>query len=144
MARIYVASSWKNTRQPHVVERLLNKGHSVYDFRNPHSVDAGFSWAELDPNYQKWSPAEYRKILLTHPRAAQGFMADFRAMQWADTGLLVMPCGRSAHLELGWMAGAGKSTFILLDEDGEPELMNLLADGMCCSLEEVIEVLTGF
>ena len=48
-------------------------------------------------------------------------------MEWADAFVLLMPCGRSAHLEAGWAIGAGKPTAILLSA-GEPELMYKMAD----------------
>ena len=140
MARIYVASSWRNEYQPAVVELLRTANHKVYDFRNPAPGNDGFHWSNIDPDWQNWTPEKYRNLLLSHPIAAHGFMSDMRAMKWADTFVLVMPCGRSAHLELGWAAGAGKRTIILLD-DGEPELMNLLADDLCVSIHEVIDCL---
>lgn len=138
MKRIYVASSWRNQWQPSVVQRLRDVGHQVYDFRNPWPGQHGFSWREIEPDWQNWSAEKYREILLTNPICAQGFLADLRAMKWADTGLLIMPCGRSAHLELGWLAGAGKRTMMLL-ADAEPELMALLVDDICLSIEEVVE-----
>ena len=135
MKRIYLASSWRNPHQPWLVELLRNDGHDVYDFRNPpHST--GFSWPEIGLEVP-CGAEEYRRALLTHPRAAQGFNSDFAAMRWADVGLLVLPCGRSAHLELGWMAGAGKRTLILTQDGEEPELMALLADRICISVDEV-------
>lgn len=112
-------------------------GHAVYDFKNPEHGLGGFHWSEIDENWQSWSPKEYREHLLKSPIAAQGFMTDLRAMMWADTCVLVMPCGRSAHLELGWCSGAGKRTIILL-ENGEPELMYLLADDIVCSVDELL------
>jgi len=136
--RIYVASSWRNEWQPTVVKRLRLEGHQVYDFREPWPGQGGFSWREIEPDWQKWSAEKYRQILLTNPICAQGFLADLRAMKWADTGVLVMPCGRSAHLELGWLAGAGKRTMIIL-ADAEPELMALLADDIVLSIEEAVE-----
>lgn len=139
MARIYLASSWRNPHQPWMVELLRQNGHQVYDFRNPpHST--GFSWHEIGLSIP-CTAADYRSALLTHPRAAQGFNADFAAMRWADTGLLVLPCGRSAHLELGWMAGAGKRTIVLTQDNEEPELMALLADQICISPDEVLGAL---
>jgi hypothetical protein len=138
MARIYLASSWRNEVQPAVVERLRAEGHAVYDFRNPPNGTGGFKWADIDPDWESWSPERYRALLLAHPIAAQGYLSDFRGMAWCDTCLLVMPCGRSAHLELGWCAGAGKRTMVLL-ADGEPELMTLMADDLCLSLDEVVE-----
>jgi hypothetical protein len=135
-ARIYLASSWRNPYQPQLVELLRQCGHQVYDFRNP-SHSTGFKWSDIGLELP-CTAESYRSALLSHPRAAQGFNADFAAMRWADTGLLVLPCGRSAHLELGWMAGAGKRTLILTQDGEEPELMALLADRICISVDEVL------
>lgn len=136
MARIYLASSWRNEHQPWLVELLRHHGHEVYDFRNPpHST--GFKWSDVGLSLP-CRAEDYRHALLTHPRAAQSFNADFSAMRWADTGVLVLPSGRSAHLELGWMAGAGKRTLILTQDGEEPELMALLADKICISVDELL------
>lgn len=138
---IYVASSWRNAMQPQVVRALREAGHEVYDFRQPdeRGVEGGFSWREIDPDWQSWSPAKFRE-LVHHPIASVGFYRDFEAMQKADACVLVMPCGRSAHLELGWCAGARKRTLILLTH-GEPELMYRIADRLCLSIAEVIDAL---
>jgi nucleoside 2-deoxyribosyltransferase len=48
------------------------------------------------------------------------------ALEDCDACVLVMPCGRSAHLEAGFAIGAGKPTAILISE-GEPELMYKMA-----------------
>lgn len=136
MSRIYVASSWRNPHQPEIVNVLRQAGHEVYDFRNP-PHNTGFAWREVGLE-RPVTAVDYRNALLTHPRASQGFMSDFSAMRAADTCLLVLPCGRSAHLELGWMAGAGKRTIILTQDGEEPELMALLADKICINLDEVL------
>jgi nucleoside 2-deoxyribosyltransferase len=140
MAKIYVASSWRNTRQPRVVEILRNNGHSVYDFRNPAPGQSGFAWSEIDPNWQKWTAEEYRAALRSEI-AEKGYAHDMGAMQWADTCVLVLPCGRSAHLELGWMAGAGKRTVILTQDGEEPELMAKMATRICTGMNEVLSFL---
>ena len=138
MARIYVASSWRNNIQPHVVERLREQGHEVYDFRKPPNGVPGFSWKEVDAAGDMWRSAEtYRRIVTTHPIAARGFVSDLRGMQWADTCVLVLPCGRSAHLEAGWFCGQGKRCIILTRDGEEPELMALLATDIAVSIEEV-------
>jgi hypothetical protein len=136
--RIYVASSWRCDQQPLVVAMLRNYGHDVYDFRNPRPDDTGFAWSEIDPDWLAWKPRPFRDAL-DDPIAQDGFTSDFDAMQWADTFVLVLPCGRSAHLEAGWAIGAGKPTCILLHEDKfEPELMYLLADRLVCDTGELI------
>jgi hypothetical protein len=141
MARIYAASSWRNPHQPEVVKALRAAGHEVYDFRAPFNGVPGFQWSEIDPGWQSWRAEEYRRLLTTHPIAARGFVSDLRAMQWADTCLLILPCGRSAHLEAGWFCGQGKRCLILTRDGEEPELMALLATDICVSMEEVIAAL---
>ena len=111
MARIYVASSWRNKYFPEVVTRLREAGHEVYDFR------------------------------LHHPLAERQFQADIDALTWADTCVLVLPCGRSAHTEAGWMAGAGKRVIAYIPEMLEPELMYKLFDAVAGSLDELVGLL---
>jgi hypothetical protein len=139
--RIYLASSWRNVEQPSAVERLRACGHDVYDFRKPPGgIPDGFRWSELDPDWENWNAVTYRAGL-QQPLAQKGFYSDFDGMRWADVGVLLLPAGRSAHLELGWMAGAGKRTIIWTRDGEEPELMALLADQICTSFEEVAAAL---
>ena len=140
MARIYVASSWRNQYYPEVVQRLREAGHEVYDFRNPPHGGAGFHWTDVDPDAPNWTYAQYAEGL-HHPLAERQFQADIDALSWADTCVLVLPCGRSAHTEAGWMAGAGKRVLAYLPEMVEPELMYKLFDGVAGSLEELVEKL---
>ncbi len=85
----------------------------VYDFKHPFNGIKGFAWGDIGLNPATCSAKEYRDAVTTHPRAAQGFVADFRAMEWADVCVLVLPSGRSAHTEAGFMAGRGKRTLVL-------------------------------
>jgi hypothetical protein len=134
---IYVATSWRNGYQPDVVKRLREAGHDVYDFRNPEPGNQGSHWSQIDPNWQCWTVEEYRKAL-THPVAEEGFRLDYQAMEQADVFVLVMPCGRSAHLEVGWAVGKSRPTAILL-APGEPELMYKLVDLIAVDIEDVVE-----
>lgn len=137
--RIYLASSWRNPDQPGLVTLLRDQGHEVYDFRNPRPGENGFAWSDIDPDWLAWHPRPFRKAL-DHPVAAAGFKSDFDAMKWADTFVLALPSGRSAHLEAGWAIGANKRTAILLHEDKfEPELMYLMADLIAVDPSEVCD-----
>ena len=138
MAKIYLASSWRNEEQPHYVRLLREHGHQVYDFRRN-----GFTWSRLDPDYKRWSARQYCAHL-KHPVAIKGFHNDFNAMKWAHVGVLLLPCGRSAHLELGWMAGKGKYTIIVTKDGEEPELMAKLADEICLSESLLLESLDAW
>ena len=140
MAKIYVASSWRNKYYPEVVEALRAKGHEVYDFRNPPHGGNGFRWTDIDEKALEWSFDEYSEGL-HHPKAERQFKADMEALEWADTCVLVLPSGRSAHTEAGWMAGAGRRVFVYIPEMQEPELMYKLFDGVAGSMEDLLEAI---
>ncbi len=134
--KIYVASSWRNGFQPSVVHVLRSMGHEVYDFRNPEPGNTGFKWSDIDEHWQKWLPVEYVEAL-NHPIAEKGFALDFNAMKWAECCVMVMPCGRSANTEAGWMKGAGKEVYVFQPLISEPELMYKLYDGILTSVAEL-------
>ena len=135
--KVYVASSWRNTDQPDIVNALRLEGHEIYDFRHPQEGDDGFTWMEIDPTWEKWDSLEFIDAL-KHPAAVRGFNLDMDALKWADALVLVMPCGRSAHLELGYAVGAGKPTAILLTT-GEPELMYKMVDLLTGDLTDIAD-----
>lgn len=140
MKKIYVASSWRNKQlQQGVVMTLRSAGHQVYDFIHPPNKAAGFHWSQIHKDWQKWTPQAYRKAL-EHPLAVEGFASDKEALDWADTGILVMPCGRSAHLEIGYLSGQGKPCAVLAVEPMEPELMvKLCSGGVHTSFDEMLQ-----
>lgn len=147
--KLYVASSWRNPRQPEIVEALRAAGHEAYDFRNPPS-GSGFSWSQIDPAWASWSVSAYARAL-EHEIAQAGFDSDFNAMKWADAGVLVLGSGRSAHLEAGYFVGAHKPLVVILDEnefkDGAGhsviELMYKMANAIVVNVDQAITFLAG-
>lgn len=135
-----MASSWRNTHQPEVIRVLREAGHEVY-------ARPGSKWADIDPEWQLWTPERYREFLadparefLAHPAIEAGFTSDMDALRWCDAVVGVQPFGRSASLELGWAVGAGKLTVLLLSE-GEPELMVKMCDHICVGTGEMLAAL---
>jgi hypothetical protein len=129
---IYVASSWRNDYQPEVVRALREVGHDVYDFRKPSPEDRGFHWFEIDPEWETWTTDQFVEHL-SHPLARTGFARDMAAIERSSACVLVLPCGRSSHLEAGWFAGRRKPLLILTAEI-EPELMYGMADSIHAGL----------
>ena len=83
--------------------------------------------------------SQFARLVTEHPVAAAGFALDKAALDWCDTCVLVLPSGRSAHLEAGYAAGQGKQVVVLLHEDRfEPELMYLLCDGLALSIGDIL------
>jgi hypothetical protein len=160
---IYVASSWRNPTQPAVIATLRAAGLDCYDFRNPPN-STGFSWRQVRPEPPtlievafpggtagavdthriRTKGADLEQVddyltMVRHPVAVAGFKSDFDAMVEADTFVLVLPCGKSAHLELGWAVGRGKRTAVLLDDPAEPELMYLMVDKLATNMMDLLD-----
>ena len=132
--KVYVASSWRNDYQPHVVAALREDGHDVYDFKDAE----GFHWSEVDPQWADW-PRDLAKYLdgLEHPAAVRGFNRDMSALRRCDVCVYVMPCGVSASLEAGWAVGAGIPTIVYVPGLREPDLMVKMAAGVTMDLGTV-------
>lgn len=142
MQKIYLAASWRNARQPEVVKLLRDRGHKLYDFRNPAPGEHGFSWSAVDVGYREWKPDQWAKLMgeevepglyraswqSTNPTFIRGYRFDKRALDWCNVCVCLLPCGRSAHLEAGYAIGQGKPTIFYISPDQfEPELMYLLS-----------------
>lgn len=144
--RIYLASSWRNEYQPAYVSWLRElavpnvRNLQVYDFRNPQG-ETGFSWAQIDTDWENWKTLDY-VAALHDPLAVLGFKSDFDAMAWADTCIFLMPCGNSASMEFGWMAGAGKKTICHFPEpQTTPDLMVKMATHITTNYTELYKAL---
>jgi len=136
--RIYVASSWRNQRLTDVVKALRYAGHEVYDFREHDAFD----WKQIQPDWERWTPKQFCRNL-KHPAAVAGYQRDITALNHSEAVVLVAPCGRSSHLELGIAIGIGIPTAILLAEGERPELSYSAADRLCLSIQEVLDFLTA-
>jgi hypothetical protein len=141
---VYVASSWRNPIQTAVVVALRVAKIECYDFKHPSGsgsqlTSTGFHWSEVGVNSQVETFDGYIEGL-RHDRSKEGFAADMTALDKADCCVLVLPCGRSAHLELGYAIGKGKRTAILFDDPEQvtPELMYMACDYLSDSLFDLL------
>ena len=132
--KIYVASSWKNPRHKVIVNALRERGAWVYDYRE---TNAWFHWEDLDPNYEKWAPAEYLAALTTTD-ASNAFWRDMSALAAADAVVGLDPLGVSSALELGWAVGHGKPAVLLIGDVVKPELMAKMIPFRVCQLEDLV------
>ena len=127
---IYVIGSLSGTRVEEVANQLRAEGHDVFD-----------EWRAAQGDY--WADYAVRRKMpfreaLTMDFTETAFQFDLRHLKQASIGVLVMPAGRSAGLELGWMLGQGKRGYILYDGEPErPDLMAKLATGVFFSVEEL-------
>lgn len=104
---IYVASSWRNEEHGEVVSTLRAADLEVYDFKEPTTCLRWTEVAGVKERGGEMTPREYLAAL-SHPTAVRGFLQDMGALQRASTVVLLLPCGNSAHLEVGYAVGTGK------------------------------------
>jgi hypothetical protein len=139
--KIYVASSWRNTYYGEVLQALTNNcpNADIYDFKNPPG-STGFQWSQigLDPDPDVDGFNVYMQAMKTQ-RARDGFHNDMHALHNCDVCLLVLPSGRSAHIEAGYAKGVGKKLIIYIPEYEGPDLMWLMADLITSSILEACQ-----
>lgn len=125
--RVYVASSKKNPRVTEIMDLARAHGHRVLDWaRGSADVDEEKAWTEWyakTEGYEKWSPAKHVDFM-GDPQMLEINERDGSEMRSVDAGIVVLPAGRSAHLEIGWLAGAGVPTCAFFSGPGiDPEPM---------------------
>ena len=135
---IYIIGSLRNDRIPLVAHRLRTDGHSVFD-------DWFAAGPEADDYWQKYETQRGRSYTeaLSGAAAKNVFAFDKRHLDEADAAVLVLPAGKSGHLELGYMAGKGKQTYVLFD--GQPDrwdVMYQFATAVYTDLEELADDLS--
>lgn len=142
MTTIYLIGALKNRENMYAVEAELKKaGFEVF-------LDWLAPGEEADDKWKEYAQARG----LTHKEALRSYAAthifefDKFHLDRADAAVMVMPCGKSGHLELGYTIGKGKPGYILFP-DGELEdrwdVMHLFATGIAFSMEELVEMLDG-
>lgn len=138
--KIYLASSWKNKSMVRLLAYFLKRaGHEVDDFTDSSKGRYVFHYSEIGPR-DKLDAITFLK----DTRSQRAFQEDKKWLDWAECCILLLPAGRSAHLEAGYMKGQGKKLFILGDfPRGEFDVMYGFADGLYRRLDELIDKLAG-
>jgi hypothetical protein len=112
--KAYVIGSLKNHNIPIIANLLRNIGLDAFDDWWAVGPEADDYWL----TYERQRGRSYEEALLGYA-ARNTFNFDKHHIDHSDIGILVMPAGKSAHLELGYMAGRGKLTYVLFDKEPE-------------------------
>lgn len=136
---IYVVGSLRNPEIPRIAQEIrdhVQDDHWVFD-------DWYAAGPEADDYWKAYSEAKGQDFptALADSAAQNVFKFDKRHLEAADIVVLVLPAGRSGHMELGWSLGKGKRGYILLDSPDRWDVMYNFADGVFYSVEELLEVL---
>lgn len=140
--KVYIASSWKNeTDVKSLAGFLRSRGFEVDDFTDDTRGRFIFHYSELGPIEQHDA-----KSFLQHEKAQRAFAEDKKMIDWADAVVLLLPAGKSSHLEAGYAKGSGKKLIIYQWEfpKGEFDVMYGFADLVTDSLGDLVDFLWKF
>ena len=138
MSLIYLIGSLRNPEIPDIGNKLREAGWDVFD----DWISAG---PEADDYLQKYEMSRGHSF----DEALQGYAAkhifefDKHHLLRSDIALLVLPAGKSAHLELGWMLGKDKKGYVYFPE-GEPERYDIMynfSDGVAFDFDVLVEMM---
>jgi len=122
---IYLIGSLRNKAIPEIAKEIRQVGYEVFDDWFAAGPIADDSWQE----YEKGKGVSYDKALSGFA-AKHVFAFDLHHLNRADACILVLPAGKSGHLELGYIRGSGKRCYVLFDAEPERwDVMYQFADG---------------
>ena len=130
---IYLVGSLRNPQIPLIGNELRSRGFSVFDDWFAGGPEADDSWKD----YEETRGRSYTSALDGFA-AKHVFEYDKYHLDRASAGLMVLPAGKSGHLELGYLIGQGKPGFILLDTVDRWDVMYQFAEVVSYDLDVII------
>lgn len=129
----FIASRFRNKEQViDLTEKLRAKGKTVYcfveDYDDSSTPEEYMQKFENIPNWQE-------------DQSVKGmFEKDMHALKNSETLILLLPAGKSAHIEAGAAYGMRKNCLVI-GEQKEAESLYLIFDKFYDSIEEFVESL---
>lgn len=135
---IYVIGSLRNKKIPFFAKELREAlGVEVFDDWFSPGPEADDYWRK----YEKARGSTYSEALKNWA-GKHVFEFDKYHIDRLGIGVMIMPAGKSGHLELGYMIGQGKKGYILFDEEPERwDVMVQFATGVFFKKEDLIDEL---
>lgn len=136
--RVYIASSWKNELDVRALAVCLrHEGYEVDDFTDDSRGRYVFHWSVLG-NLDELDA----KRFMEDERTKKAFEQDKIMLDWAEVVILLLPAGRSSHLEAGYATGSGKPLLIFSPNGfpkGEFDVMYGFAEILT---QDIVEIVT--
>jgi len=136
---VYLIGSLRNPEVNRIAAAIRELGYEVFDDWTAAGSFADDSWRD----YEKQRGH-------TYPQALQGFAAkhvfafDKFHLDRANIAVLLMPAGKSGHLELGYFLGTGKPGYVLFDQEPERfDVMYQFATGVFLEEQGLLDALAN-
>lgn len=138
--QVYLVGSLRNSEVPELAVFLRNATEwNVFDDWFAAGPEADDHWK----TYERHRGRTYEEAL-KGAAAKNVFNFDRQHISESSHVLLVMPAGKSGHMEVAWAAGIGKKTAILLESntDDRWDVMYQFVDRVFRTREDVVKWLT--
>jgi len=140
MKSVYLIGSLRNDKIPQVGNLLRAHGWDAFDDWYGAGHEADDKWRD----YENLRGRQHKDALYGYA-ARHVFQFDKHHLDRCDLAVLVMPAGKSGHLELGYFVGTGKPGFILFDAVPERyDVMHQFATDVFTSDEDMLLGLEAF
>jgi nucleoside 2-deoxyribosyltransferase len=134
--KLYLISSLRIDTVRDCANELREVGFDVFDDWHAAGPQADDIWRD----YEKQRGRTYLEALAGY-HAKHVFALDHKHLSEADVAVLLLPAGRSGHLELGWHLGRGKPGYILIDDPDRWDVMYQFATGVFADKAKMFEAL---
>jgi nucleoside 2-deoxyribosyltransferase len=135
---IYLVGSLRQERIIEVATALRTEGFDPFDDWYAAGPIADDSWQA----YEEGRGRTYQEALQGYA-AKHVFEFDLHHLNRCKAGVLVLPAGKSGHLEIGFLAGQGKPTFTLFDKVPERWDVMYQFTTPCFTIGELVQGLRG-
>ena len=132
----FISGRWRN--RDNVLDltyKIREKGKNVYCF-----LEADHSKARVHTDPEESMQAFEKLDWRTDPYIKQVFQNDMKAQRESQNFVLLLPAGKSAHIEAGASYGMGRKC-ILIGEQKEAESLYLIFDEVYSTPEDFIKTL---
>lgn len=126
MLKGYLIGSLRNSELPHIAcDMRVELGVDVFDDWYAVGPEADDHWMTYEKGRGRTMAGALKGRSATHT-----FEWDKKHLDSSDFVVLVLPCGRSGHMELGYAIGIGKPAFVLYD--GDPDRWDVMYQFATC------------
>lgn len=135
--KLYLIGSLRNPRVQEIAAefRKLLPTWEVFDDWQAAGPEADDYWRD----YEKAKGHDFAKALEGYA-AKHVYEFDKHHLDTSDAAILILPAGKSGHLELGYMVDKGKYTAIMLDDDPDRfDVMYSFVDKVTRSVADIVE-----
>lgn len=135
--RVYIGGALANPDIVRLTKVLLDAGFAAFSEWYTPGKEADVLWRD----YELALGFDYRQAL-QRPSAKNTFNFDKRHIDESDVFVMLLPCGKSAHLELGYAIGTGKRGLIYMPEQPDRwDVMYGFAEAVVYTDKELLEAL---